>query len=86
MDVVVERFERGDVKNADAIFEITLVSPLFICRLYIFFHQMIDTPEKRGECFSGTGWRDDKRTFPCRDRRPSEPLGRAWFAERFCEP
>jgi len=77
---------RGEiVKNADAIFEITLVSPLFICRLYIFFHQMIDTQRNAESVFPEPVGATISVLFPAAiDGHPSRWGGLG--SRTFCEP
>ena len=72
LDVVVERLERRDVQDAQA-----------LARARV---QPVDRVEERGERLARAGRRLDQDVAAGRDRRPAEPLRRRRLGERALEP
>ena len=72
LDVVVQRLQRGDVEQADA-----------LARLGV---EAVDPVEERGERLAGAGRRLDQRVPAGGDGRPAERLGRRRRSERAVEP
>ena len=77
LDVVTERFERGDVHDLRAIFEAA-------CECLL--EQGIETGEEGGERLAGAGGRGDQDVVARRDRRPAAGLHVGGRAEARAEP
>src|SRR5262249_34436105 len=77
LDVVVQRAQRRDVDDVDAVFELPLQPEPA---------QMVDGPEKRGQRLARAGRRDDQRVPAGGDRVPPLARGTRCPGKRVLEP
>ena len=74
INVVVERFERGDVENLDA------------ARYWVLAPQPVEASKKGGERLARAGWREQQRAFSRRDDGPTLALNGSRFAQARLKP
>ena len=72
MDIGAQRFERGDIDDADFVRQRAAKT---------FFEEIIERGEKRSQRFAGSGRRGDESVPPFADGRPSLPLRGGRLAE-----
>ena len=77
LDVVVQRFQRRDVKDVNRVRE---------RRREPIDDEVVQLPEERGERLACAGRRENERVRATRNRRPPLPLWRARAAEGFVKP
>jgi hypothetical protein len=70
LDVVVQGFEGGDVKDADPWIEVPGE---------MLLNQMIDGPEECRQRLARAGWREDEGMLPRGNTRPPQNLRRSRF-------